>query len=306
MTESTVSIGSESEDLAVFESFRPDLIALAYRMLGDAARAQDIVQDAWLRWHGRDTVVETPKAFLVTVVTRLCLNELTSARVRREETRGDRLPEPVDLRQAGMERVEALERVSMAFMVALERLTPAERAVLLLHEVFDFSHDEIAELVARTPAACRKLLERARRNVAEDRRLIAASREEHERLLHAFVRAASAGDTTALVELLSADAVLITDGGAEGRRYGRVRNLRVPLHGAAHIAAFISAASAQVELVMKHRELNGSPALVLMHEGRPFAAMLVAVADGKIHRVYFHADLARLRFIGQSSGETGA
>ena len=144
-----------TEDLAVFESHRPALVALAYRMLGDVGRAQDMVQEAWLRWHGRNLEVESPKAFLVTVVTRLCLNELDSARARREESRSDRLPEPVNLEESGMSRLEDLEQLSMAILVVLERLSPAERAVLLLHDVFDFRHEEIAELVSRSTAACR-------------------------------------------------------------------------------------------------------------------------------------------------------
>src|SRR6266849_6898494 len=185
-------------DLAVFESHRPAMLALAYRMLGDVGPAPDMLQEAWLRWHQRDVEVDSPKAFLVTVVTRLCLNELTSARARREESRSDRLPEPVDLEEGGMARLEELEQLSMAILVVLERLTPAERAVLLLHEVFDFPHEEIAELVSRSPAACRKLLERARQRVAAGRRLITASREEHQRLLDAFLRATSAGDVAAL------------------------------------------------------------------------------------------------------------
>src|SRR2546427_5115858 len=113
-----------TEDLAVFESHRPAMLALAYRMLGDVGRAQDMVQEAWLRWHHCDVEVDSRKAFLVTVVTRLCLNELTSARARREESRSDRLPEPVDLEEGGMARLE-LEQLSMAILVVLERLTPA-------------------------------------------------------------------------------------------------------------------------------------------------------------------------------------
>ena len=228
-------------DLTVFESHRPALIGLAYRMLGDVGRAQDMVQEAWLRWQRREVEVESPKAFLVTVVTRLCLNELDSARARREESRSDRLPEPVDLQDGGLSRLEDLEGLSMAILVVLERLTPAERAVLLLHEVFDFTHEEIAKLVSRSPAACRKLLERAKERVSEGRRLIAASREEHQRLLDAFLGAASGGDVAALTDLLAADAVLITDGGPEGREFRGIRNLRRPLEGARSVAAFVAA-----------------------------------------------------------------
>jgi RNA polymerase sigma-70 factor (ECF subfamily) len=291
----------ESDDLAMFESHRHDLVALAYRMLGDVGRAQDVVQEAWLRWYRRDGEVEAPRAFLVTIVTRLCLNELASARARREESRSDRLPEPVDLERAGMGRLEALDQVSMAFLVLLERLTPRERAVLLLHDVFDFTHDEIAPLLERSPGACRKLLERARQGVSAGRRLITASREQHERLLHAFVGAVTAGDVAALVELLAADAVLVTDGGPDGRRVGRFRNLTRPLEGAAGVAAFIMATARDARLDIDLRELNGRSALVLSDGEGVVAALLIAVADDRIQRLFFHADAQRLRYLGPTS-----
>jgi RNA polymerase sigma-70 factor (ECF subfamily) len=287
-----------TDDLAVFESHRPAMLGLAYRMLGDVGRAQDMVQEAWLRWHRREVEVDSPKAFLVTVVTRLCLNDLTSARARREESRSDRLPEPVDLEEGGMARLEEVEQLSMAILVVLERLTPVERATLLLHDVFDFAHAEIATLVSRSPAACRKLLERARQKVAAGRRLITASREEHQQLLDAFVRAASAGDVAGLVALLAPDAVLITDGGPEGRMFRGLRNLRRPLEGAEHVAAFVAATSARAVLDVERRELNGQPALVFYRDGLPFAAVLLAVAEGRIQRVFFHADTSRLRYVG--------
>jgi RNA polymerase sigma-70 factor (ECF subfamily) len=288
-----------ADDLAVFESHRPALLGLAYRMMGDVGRAQDMVQEAWLRWHRRDVEVESPKAFLVTIVTRLCLNELGSARARREEARSDRLPEPVDLEEGGMSRLEEIEQLSMAILVVLERLSPAERAVLLLHDVFDFRHEEIADLVSRSAAACRKLLERARQRVAAGRRLITASREEHQRLLDAFLRAASAGDIPALTGLLAADATLITDGGPEGRAFKGIRNLRRPLEGAAQVAAFVVATSQRAALDVEPHDLNGQPALVFSRDGQPFAAVLLAVADGKIQRVFFQADPSRLGHLGR-------
>ncbi len=291
--------GLGSGDLETFEIHRADLLALAYRMLGDVGRAQDIVQEAWLRWHGRPAgeVIEAPKAFLVTVVTRLALTELGSARARKEESRGDRLPEPVDLAVAGMDRLETLDQLSMAFLVVLEKLTPAERAVLLLHEVFDFTHDEISALVGRTPASCRKLLERARESVAAGRRMFTASREEHARLLYAFAGAAMQGDLSTLVELLAEDAVLVTDGGRHGREVDGTRNLPRPLEGAARVAAFVAATSSRADLVAEPRDLNGQPALVFRRGEQAVAALLLAVADGKIARVFFHADADRLGFI---------
>ncbi|MDF2696105.1 MAG: polymerase sigma-70 factor [Labilithrix sp.] len=288
-----------SSDLTTFEAHRARLLALAYRMLGDIGRAEDMVQEAWLRWASRRTDPDSERAYLVTLVTNLCLNELDSAKVRREESRGDRLPEPIDLDEAGIGRVEALDQVSMAFLVVLQRLTPAERAVLLLRDVFDFDYDEIASLVGKSGAACRKILERARENVGREKRAFSASREEHRRLLDAFMRAASAGDAAALVEVLSEDAVMVTDGGPTGRRVGNTSNLRQPLQGAAKIAAFVAATARNVELRPEIHELNGQPAAVLYGEQQaPFAAILLGVSEGRIHRVFFHADLARLRRLG--------
>jgi RNA polymerase sigma-70 factor (ECF subfamily) len=294
---------SPSPRLAAFEACRRDLIVLAYRMLGDMGRAEDIVQEAWLRWEHQSVDPDSPKAFLITIVTRLCLNELDSARARREESRADRLPEPVDLDEGGLSRVDQLERVSMAFLVVLQRLTPAERAVLLLHDVFDFEHREIADLVGTNAPASRKLLERARRHLAEGRRMLTASPDEHRRLLHAFLTAASAGDVAALVDLLAEDAVMISDGGTEGRSVGGVRNLARPLEGSARIAAFVVASSQRAgALEIEEHDLNGQPAIIFWAGDHPFAAMLLAVANGKVQRVFFHADLRRLRYLGRRSG----
>jgi RNA polymerase sigma-70 factor (ECF subfamily) len=294
---------STADDLEVFESHRPLLVAHAYRMLGDLGRAEDMVQEAWLRWSGRRVEVESPRAYLVTVVTRLCFNELDSAKTRREESRSDRLPEPVDLDEGGIGRVEALDQISMAFLVVLQRLTPAERAVLLLRDVFDFDYREIATLVGKSEPACRKLLERARQHVTEEKRLFSASPDAHRRLLAAFTEAASAGNVDALVAMLAEDAVMVTDGGAEGRRAAGIRNLQAPLAGAARIAAFIVATARSVDLDTEVHELNGQPALVFYHENAPFAALLLAIADDRIHRVFFHADLGRLRYLGRRSGQ---
>lgn len=297
---------SAAADLSTFESHRAMLVAHAYRMLGDLGRAEDMVQEAWLRWSGRqsDEDVESPRAYLVTLVTRLCLNELDSARSRREESRADRLPEPVELNDGGIGQVEMMDRISMAFLVLLQRLTPAERAVLLLRDVFDFDYKEIAALVGKNEPACRKLLERAREHVASEKRLFSASSEVHRRLLWAFTKAARAGDVDALVNLLAQDAVMITDGGPEGRQVEGRRNLPGPLHGAAKIAAFVAASSRRREgrehFPLAIHELNGQPGLVFYDGEKPFGALLLAVSDDRIHRVFFHGDLARLGHLGEA------
>jgi RNA polymerase sigma-70 factor (ECF subfamily) len=287
-------------DLDAFQRHRPALLALAYRMLGEVARAEEIVQDAWLRWQQQDVDVVDPKAYLVTIVTRLCLNELDSARARKEEARGDQLPEPVSLEDAGISRVNVLDNISMAFLVLLQRLTPAERAVLLLHEVFDFGHEEIATLLGKSDAACRQLLKRAREHVAAERRSLTVAPDVHRRLLRAFLHAASAGDLGALTTMLADDAVLIVDAGHGGGTFGRVRNLPGPVMGATKVAAFIAAAAPQGAhgLVTRECELNGQPAVLVLRDGSPYTAILLSVVNDKIAGVFMHADPGRLRHVG--------
>jgi RNA polymerase sigma-70 factor (ECF subfamily) len=289
-----------SDNSATFESHRPALLDLAYRMLGEMARAEDVVQEAWVRWQ-RQVNIDSPKAFLLTTVARLCLDELGSARARREESRSDRLPEPVDLDHAGIGRVEMLDQISMAFMVLLQRLTPAERAVLLLHDIFEMSHAEIGALLDKTDAACRQLLKRARENVATERRVFQTSRDEHRRLLAAFVKATTSGDQDALLEMLAEDAVLIADAGPGVVRYGRIRNIGRPVVGRRKIAALLKVIGAQrigSSPVFHERTLNGGPAIVVFQDGRAVSAILVSVADGKVQHVFLQVDEERLRHVG--------
>jgi len=289
-----------SDDLTLFETHRPLLRSLAYRMLGDLAQAEDIVQEAWLRWQGRTVAVDAPKGFLVQTVTRLCLNELDSARARREESRGDRLPEPVDLDLVGGDAVEALDQISMAFLVLLQRLTPAERAVLLLHEVFEMSHSEIGALLEKSEAACRQLLGRARAHLSSERRGLRTSREEHRRLLLAFVEASRSGEMDGMLSLLAEDATLVIDTGPEGKRVGPIRNVGRPVQGATRIAAFLAAVARQAPVFGVPQEcvLNGEPAVVYVREGRPAAAILISAADGEIRRVFVQVDPRRLQHLG--------
>jgi RNA polymerase sigma-70 factor (ECF subfamily) len=298
----TIEPGSNSR-LQSFARNRSYLVTLAYRMLGDVARAEDMVQEAWLRWQAATVEIESPRAYLVTIVTRLCLQELDSARARHEESRSDRLPEPVDLEASGLDALERIERVSMAFGVALQRLTPPERAVLLLHDVFELEHAEIARLLDKGEAACRKLLERARHHVRDARRMLVTSPAEHRRLLQAFVGAATAANVEQLLELLADNAVMISDGGADGRAVEGLRNLKKPLEGAAHVAAFVVAATRRGTALfqLQEHELNGQPAIVLYDGARPTAALLLGVAEGKIERVFFHADVRRLGHLGAPS-----
>ena len=292
-----------SNEVAVFEEHRRALLLLAYRMLGDLGRAEDVVQEAWVRWQGQSGEVELPRAFLMKTVTRLCLNELDSARARREETRGDWLPEPVALHEAGLGKVELLDQISMAFLVLLQRLTPAERAVLLLHEVFDLSHAEIAQHLQRSEAACRQLLARAKENVSSQRRTLETSSEEHRRLLHAFVNASGSGQADRMMALLAEDAVMVIDTGPEGRRVGRIRNVGRPVLGARRIAAFLTALASQRPDFgsSAERTLNGQPAILRVKDGKAIAAILISVAQGRISHVFVQADPSRLRHVGLPS-----
>lgn len=286
-------------DVETFSAHRPSLLALAYRMLGEVAKAEDIVQDAWLRWEGRSVVVDNPKSFLLKTVTRLCLNELDSAHARKEQARGDRLPEPVSLESAGIAQVEALDQISMAFLVLLQRLTPAERAVLLLHEVFDFEHTEIAALVNKSEEACRQLLKRARVSVASGRRALTVPKDAHQRLLRSFLQAASSGNVNEVAKLLAEDVVLIADAGPAGGTYGRVRNLPGPVTGVKKVAAFIASVTPQgaLGLTTHECELNGQSAILVRRHGKAYTAILFSVANDKIHGVFIHADPVRLGYV---------
>src|SRR5215207_4487079 len=181
------------------EELRPLLFSLAYRMVGGVAEAEDLVQEAYLRFHRSRTEVDSPKAFLTTVVTRLAIDHLRSARVRREAYVGPWLPEPLVTEPPVEEGVERDETLSIAFLALLERLTPVERAVYVLHELFDYAHDEIAQVVGKSPANCRQILARARRHVEAGRPRFEPSRERRQALLDRFLAAVRIGDVDGLV-----------------------------------------------------------------------------------------------------------
>jgi len=291
-------VRSAQSDSEMFEAHRPSLRALAYRMLGDVGRAEDAVQESWLRWQRRAVEVDAPKAYLIQTVTRVCLNELNSAKSRKEESRGDRLPEPVDLNAIDFGRVDLIDQISMAFLVALQKLTPAERAVLVLvlHDVFDFSHAEVARTIDKSEDACRQLLRRAKRHINRERPIFAVTKEEHQELLHAFLAAASSGNVSELADLLATDVTLTVDAGPNGGHFGRVRNLPGPLVGAAKVAAFVSAVTPQGSggLSIQFRELHGQPAALILRDEDPVAAITVCTAHGKILAIFMQADHARL------------
>ena len=266
---------TKMEVVTQFEAHRPLLFGIAYRMLGDRAAAEDVVQEAFLR--ARDCPnVESPRAWLATVVTRLCLDQLKSARTRRESYVGPWLPEPLPTEGAADDPLMNRDSISMAFLVLLETLSPLERAVFLLHEVFDYSHAEVAEIVGKVEAAVRQILHRAKTHVVARRPRFAGTREQHQRLLSAFVQACSVGDVEGLKLLLADDVVTLSDGG------GKVHAATRPVSGVDAVARMMvgltrkGAPGAIPEL----RTINGDLAIVL-RLGDLVDTVLTIATDGE-------------------------
>jgi RNA polymerase sigma-70 factor, ECF subfamily len=263
------------------DELRPLLFSLAYRMVGSVGEAEDLVQEAFLRFH-RETSVDAPKAFLTTVVTRLAIDHLRSARVRRESYVGTWVPEPLVSAPDAGERVERDETLSLAFLALLERLTPVERAVYVLHELFDYSHDEIAPIVEKSSANCRQILARARRHVDDERPRFEPSRERREALLARFLAAIRVGDVDGLVGLLAADAVHYADGG------GKARATPLPIYGAEKIARlWASLGTTQGPFEVRAADVNGQPGVVAFDpDGQVLTVLTLDVADDRIQHVW--------------------
>jgi len=276
----------DSSRLAAFEQYRGLLFSIAYRMLGSVADAEDTVQDAFIRWQRASaTDIRSPKAFLVTIVSRLCINHLRSARVQRESYVGEWLPEPL-VTEPGSNASEILqvdESVSMALLLLLERLTPVERAVFLLHEVFDYTHREIAAALNLNEANCRQLLRRAQQHVRLERPRFTAPSQEHMELLERFYQAAGSGDMDRLISLLSSDVVMHTDGGGKAAAlvlpiYGPDRVARAAVHGFRRLMS--------LNVLQRIVEINGQPGVVTYEGGRPQSVFTVEAKDGRIHAIY--------------------
>lgn len=290
------------DEVSVFEQQRSYLRGLAYRMTGSLADAEDVVQEAYLRWNGADTEsVREPRAFLATLVTRLCLDQLKSARARRETYVGPWLPEPVLDTQAltADAMTELAQDVSVALMLALERLSPVERAAFLLHDVFGYDHPEIAEMLGKSPAACRKLAERARVHVRASRIRTQPTEEECSRVIDAFLHAVTRGDATVLGEVLVADAVLYSDGG------GRVPAATNPIHGRDRILRFVLGVAAKacpVSMSVKLAKLNGMPGLLLFHEGKLVQATAFELDAEGVTAIYSVRNPDKLTFLTRAIG----
>jgi RNA polymerase sigma-70 factor (TIGR02957 family) len=277
-----------ADDVDRFELSRPRLEAIAYRLLGSAEDAQDAVQETFVRWQAADVDrVEVPEAWLTKVLTNLCLNQLSSARTRRETYVGRWLPEPLlagDPMLGPADTVEQRESVSYAVLTLMERLSPNERAVYVLREAFDYPHREIAEILDLTETAAQQIYHRAKQHVAQGRARGEVDRAAARRIVEEFLAAASSGRTDELVRLLTKDAIAVGDGG------GKVPARTRPFEGAAAVATFVSAmatpADARRAIVGGRPEVyawvaNGEPAVVVVVEGWVVAVMCLEVtAEG--------------------------
>lgn len=291
-------VSGHDDGLSAFVDVRPRLFGIAYRMLGSAAEAEDIVQDVWLRWQATDrSVVENSSAYLATTTTRMCINYAQSARSRRETYVGPWLPEPVDTSSdpaLGAERGEAL---GLAILLLLEKLPPTERAAYVLREAFDYSYRQIAEILQVEEANTRQLVSRARKHIAEGRRTPASS-EEQRRLLEAFIGAAQKGDLATLEDLFAEDVVSYSDGG------GIVRTAaRAPVSGRERVAKFIAAFASHfwIGITLRWIETNGQASVLLSRDGVPVALATIDASVQGIDQIMWILRPSKLSVISDRS-----
>jgi len=288
--------------IELFQANRPLLFGVAYRMLGSASDAEDVVQDAWLRYAAaRPSDLRSPKAYLTTIVTRLCLDRLKSARAAREQYVGPWLPEPVvtDAGRQPEQSAALAESVTLAFMVLLETLSPEERAVFLLREVFDHEYDEIAAMLDTTAANCRQLFHRAKARIADRRPRFRDSVEAKRPLVGRFASALRDGDAEALTSILAEDVGFWSDGG------GKVLAARRPVFGRANVVNVLigirrtaPAAGVRLDAVsLDIVEVNGEPAMLLRVEGRLDAVYALTIADDVIGAIHIVRNPDKLRFL---------
>ncbi len=282
-----------------FETYRPLLFSIAYRMTGSASEAEDIVQETYLRYQGiPPQEIRSLKPFLTTITTRLCLTYLNSARVEREQYIGIWLPEPVLTVGGAMhpeEQVEQQESLSLAFLVLLETLTPPERATFLLHEVFDYSFQEIARMLDKTPAACRQMFHRAKEHLAARQHRFTPSPGQHGQMLEQFLDACQLGNLPALTEMLARDATAWADGG------GKVRSVSRPLFGREAVARFFVgiARHQPAGQIIRIEEINGAPALLGWNGIHLEWVLALDLWDGQIQSLQVVLNPDKLAFIQQ-------
>ena len=281
-----------------FEELRPMLFAIAYRVLGSVTEAEDAVQESWLRYEASPTQPTSPKAYLSAVVTRISIDVLRSARVRRETYVGEWFPEPLldDPYEDPQRSAELADSVSIAALLLLERLTPLERAVFVLREVFAFPYPEVAAAVGRSEAACRQLAARARRHVDLGRPRFDADRRERDELAARFFDALKDGDVDALRELLAADVQMVGDGGGKAPAFARAV---VGADNVARVLATAFPAMAAIEATVQQHDVNGQPGAVLRDSSdRVVGTMSLDVLDGRIQTIRSVANPDKLGHLG--------
>lgn len=292
-----MTILSENRIADSFEAYRPLLFSIAYRMLGSASEAEDMLQEAYVRYrNAQGQEISELKAYLCAIVTNLCLDYLKSARVQREQYIGPWLPEPVLTGEQDANPFETAERhesISLAFLVLLEALTPPERAVFLLHEVFDFDYREIGSMIGKSAANCRQLCHRAKAFIAERHHRFDTSRETHQRLVMRFLQACQEGDVQGLQEMLAQDVVSWGDGG------GKVPSARRLVIGAATVARLWLGLvrKAPAALALSIAEVNGTPAALLWLGDALYAVMVFDVLDGRIRAIRIVLNPDKLAYI---------
>ncbi|WP_420629368.1 RNA polymerase sigma-70 factor [Candidatus Leptofilum sp.] len=288
-------------DPALFDTYRAYLFAIAYRMLGSVMDAEDMVQEAYLRWQkAPPATIDSPKAYLATIITRLCLDFLRSARVQRETYVGPWLPEPLPETDVSSEAAVSTEgaiilseSISIAFLVLLENLSPTERAVYLLRQVFDYGYADIARMVNKSEAACRQLVRRARQHLQTHRPRYTATPEESEQLTAEFFQACTNGNTQKLFSLLAEDVVEWSDGG------GKVHAARKPILGREKVTRFLLGLARQAppNVVPQFKMFNGQPGVVVYVDGRPFTVIILEIVNNQIQNIYSIVNPDKLRHI---------
>ncbi|MGH8996869.1 MAG: RNA polymerase sigma-70 factor [Acidimicrobiales bacterium] len=286
-------------DDQAFVELRPSLFGIAYRMLGSATEADDLLQEAFLRWQRRpERGVDSPRAYLTSVVVRLCIDQLGSARVRREAYVGQWLPEPVSTEPDPADSAELADTLSLAFLVLLEELSPAERAAFILREVFSYSYPETAAMLGRGEPACRQLVSRATRQIGDRRPHLDADRHVGEELAVRFLAACADGDVQGLLEVLAPDVVLWGDGGGKAKA-----NLR-PVVGAKRASRFLINVAKRIApgSTVRLAHLNGQPGFVIELDGLPTTATAFDVIGGIICGIRITTNPDKLRALAQPSG----
>jgi RNA polymerase sigma-70 factor, ECF subfamily len=286
----------------LYEELRPLMFSIAYRMVGSVSEAEDIVQESFLRFHRQHregVAIESPKAFLSTVTTRLSIDHLRSARVRREAYVGPWLPEPLvtDPESDAAQHAETADSLSLAFLVLLESLTPVERAVFLLREVFEYGYEQIATIVGKTEENCRQLVVRARRQVEAKKPRFEASRARREELSRRFFEAVANGDEQGLISLLAADVVAYGDGGGKAAAFPR------PVHGRERVARLLMGAAARGARLlvsgMRFAEINGQPGAIFVdQDGKAIVIVSLDIADDLVQTVRAVSNPDKLRHLG--------